>query len=234
MFKGSIHLMRDGVNPIYFPEFSSRAAIFFSLSSAQAEDPAAFEIFWIPAYAGMTRFLTGMTRVFSVIKRYSLKTIFTTILFSLLPITSFSLESDSTKPMHIHADTLNSNYKQGVNVFHGDAVATQGTTSLSGDTIIALTNEKHKVTRIIATGSSHHQAHYRTIQKAGEPEFNAYADTITYYMTKKIAKLNGHAHVSKNKNSFNGPNITYNMATQEITSKSSKTNRSTLILYPGN
>jgi lipopolysaccharide transport protein LptA len=153
------------------------------------------------------------------------------LLLVLQVTTVFALPEDSGKNMHITADTTLFNYKTGFNTYEGDVKVLQGETHLAADLVTTQNNDHHKITVAIAYGKSK-LAHYWTLPQKGDALFHAQAKIIKFYPLTSLVVLQGDVLVTQGNNSFNGPEIIYNIKDQTVTSPANKNGRATIIIEP--
>ncbi len=148
------------------------------------------------------------------------------------PIGLLALESDDQQVMHITSDGSTFNYKTGTNIYEGHVKIDQGTTHLTADRVVTTNNNQHKIEEAIAYGFTQ-LAEYTTLPKPGDPVLHAKAKVIKFYPAKSLVYLEGDVVVTQGKNSFEGPQIVYNMKDQIVTAPPSKTGRATIMIDPG-
>lgn len=146
-----------------------------------------------------------------------------------LPFSVFALPNDSEKNMHITANSTLLNYKTGFNTYEGDVKIDQGETRLTADRITTQRNNNHKMEEAIAYGTKT-LAHYWTIPREGDDVFHAKAKIIKFYPLKSLVILEGDVVVNQGNNSFQGPEIIYNIKDQTVVSPPTKKGRSTIII----
>jgi lipopolysaccharide export system protein LptA len=145
------------------------------------------------------------------------------------PLCASALPSDSEKNLTITAGPTELNYKTGFNSYEGNVKIDQGETHLTAERLTTQRNPSHKIDEAIAYGL-HTLAHYWTIPRAGDPVFHARAKIIKYYPLKSLVILQGSAIVTQGENSFQGPEIVYNIKDQTVISSPSTNGRSTIII----
>ncbi len=146
-----------------------------------------------------------------------------------LPVYTYALPSDSEKNMHITADSTLLNYKTGFNLYEGNVKITQGETRLTAERLTTQRNNNHKMEEAIAYGTKT-LAHYWTIPRKGDQVLHAKANIIKFYPLKSLVVLNGNVLVTQGNNSFQGPEIIYNIKDQTVVSPPTKKGRATIIV----
>ena len=144
-----------------------------------------------------------------------------------------ALPGDDAQKMNIISNSTLLNYKTGSNVYEGDVKIDQGATHLLADRVTTQNNSKHKMEEAIAYGVLK-PAHYWTIPKEGDVEFNAYAKVIKFYPAKSTVVLEGDVVVKQGNNSFNGALIIYNIKDQTVSAPATNQGRATIIIEPKN
>ncbi|MFN4237296.1 MAG: lipopolysaccharide transport periplasmic protein LptA [Vogesella sp.] len=143
-------------------------------------------------------------------------------------------KADSSKPIEVNADSAALDQKQGVNVFEGNVVITQGTLSLRADKTVT-TRDASGRQKLVATGNP---VHFR--QKLdGQTEYvDGRAARVDYDSASNTVILTGKAVVTRGKDMVAGELISYNTVTevyqvkgQGATSTAPK-GRVTIILQP--
>jgi lipopolysaccharide transport protein LptA len=142
-----------------------------------------------------------------------------------------ALPDDSSKNMHISADSTLFNYKNGFNTYEGNVSVIQGGTHLTADRMTTQNNDHHKINEAIAYGNQK-LAHYWTVPQPGDPLFHAQARIIKFYPLTSLVVLQGDVVVTQGNNSFNGPEIIYNIKDQTVSSPANKKGRATIIIEP--
>ncbi|GAB4392445.1 MAG: hypothetical protein Tsb005_06510 [Gammaproteobacteria bacterium] len=146
--------------------------------------------------------------------------------------TLYALDTDSTEPLSISANSADLNRKTGVGTYRGNVKVTQGSTIVTGDVLITYMNDQRKLNKAVVKGNTTTRAHYQTVPKPDESTLHARANKITYFPQKRLVILEGDAEILQNGNSFKAPYITYNLNTQHIISKNSpdKQQRTTIMI----
>ena len=146
-------------------------------------------------------------------------------------LSAYALPDDSSKNMHIAADSTMFNYKTGFNTYTGNVTILQGETHLTADQVTTQNNDKRKIAEAIAYGKNQ-LARYWTLPQKGEPVLQAQARVIKFYPLAERLVLQGEVRVTQGENSFNGPEIIYDIKRQIDISPASKHGRATIIIDP--
>lgn len=129
-------------------------------------------------------------------------------LVALLPATTWSLPSDSSKPINIEADHAQLNDSSGITQYKGNAVLTQGTLRIEGDIITFLYNDQKQLTKIVAQGKL---AKYQQLHSLGEEPVNASAQKMEYHAAAEKIYLFGQGQIRQSADEFNGNRIEYDI-----------------------
>lgn len=124
------------------------------------------------------------------------------------------------------------NRTSGVHTFKGHVTVDQGSTHLTGDTVIIHNDAQKKVSEIIAIGSKKTLAHYQTQPNPKQAVFDAWAVTIKYHPKKGLADLIQSAKAKQNPNVFTGPHLIYDVKQGIVSSPASTQGHVTIIMYP--
>jgi lipopolysaccharide transport protein LptA len=155
------------------------------------------------------------------------------LLLGLLYSTSaWSLASDKKEVISFSADTVNIEYQKKVTNLTGNAVITQGSTTIVGENIFIYQKDDNQVDKIVIYGSEQQQAKYTTQIEKKDSLFAASADIIEYYEDKKLAVFSGNVHTNDGVNFLDGPKISYWMDKKRLISDASKTQRTTIRITP--
>jgi lipopolysaccharide export system protein LptA len=126
---------------------------------------------------------------------------------------AWALPSDRNQPIRVQADSAELNDKQGVAVYRGDVVITQGTLKITGDTVTIHQNTQGDLERFTAVGKL---AYYEQQPEAGKAIVQAYGRTIQYYASDERVVLIDQAKVIQDGNTFEGEQIVYDPQTQIV------------------
>lgn len=140
---------------------------------------------------------------------------FLIILILILPTQLLALESDKKEPLHIKADHVFFDHKNGINTYEGHVVLTQGSTELVAETILVHFDKEDQLEKIIAKGEP---ARYRTLFAIDKPEIIGTASVMEYYPIKNLLRLSEHARIAEGPNSYEGSQIEYHITNRTVTS----------------
>lgn len=144
----------------------------------------------------------------------------------------FSLASDHHAPIKIIADTVVIQYVKHITTLHGHVILTQGSTKITGETVILYSDAQQSLVRLVAEGNSKQPAEYSTLPETGRALFIASADHIVYFNAEKRVNFLGDAHATDGRNHFQGPNFSYWTEQQKVITKKNTQQPSTLFIMP--
>lgn len=135
----------------------------------------------------------------------------------LLPALAMALPSDREQPIQIESDSADIDNRQGVSVYRGDVVMTQGSTRITGDVITVYT-ENQEVRKIVAEGFSK-RAYYEEEQPDAQGTLQAWGHTIDYKVMDEKIHLIRQAQLVQKGDSFKGERIDYDLKQQKVNAK---------------
>ncbi|BBN59826.1 OstA-like protein [Hydrogenovibrio marinus] len=161
---------------------------------------------------------------------------FTLLLMLSMLFTAFSAHAENTAntsdenlPVEVTADSLNAKDKEGVSIYQGNVVITQGTTTIKGDKV-TLHHPHRKISTAIVIGKP---ATFKRYLEEEKGWVTGHADKITYSAAQKTLLLEGHAQViQEGKNSISGPKILYDLTLKTLSAKGEKQDRIKMIFTP--
>ena len=127
--------------------------------------------------------------------------------------TSWALPSDRDQPIRVQADSAELDDKQGVAVYRGSVVITQGSLKITGDTVTLTQNQTGDLEVFTAVGKP---AYYEQQPSADKQIVKAYGLTIQYYASKERIVLIDQAKVIQEGNTFEGEKIVYDTQRQIV------------------
>lgn len=141
---------------------------------------------------------------------------------------AIALTSDSTKPINIQADSAEINDDTGISTYSGNVKITQGSTVLTGDTVILETANK-KVKKIIAKGKL---STFKQTTDDGR-KIDAEAEKMVYSITGNKIVLTKNAKLTEAGNTFASDKITFYTDKEIVTAGSSSGNdRVNITVFP--
>ena len=127
--------------------------------------------------------------------------------------TSWALPSDRDQPLRVQADSAELDDKQGVAVYRGGVVITQGSLKITGDTVTLTQNQTGDLEVFTAVGKP---AYYEQQPSADKQIVKAYGLTIQYYASNERIVLIDQAKVIQEGNTFEGEKIVYDTQRQIV------------------
>ena len=128
-------------------------------------------------------------------------------------VSAWALPSDREQPIRIQADSAELDDKQGVAVYRGDVVITQGTMKVTGDTVTITQNAQGDVEVFTSVGKP---AYYEQLPSADKQIVKAYGLTIQYFAANERIVLIDQAKVVQEGNTFEGEKIVYDTRRQIV------------------
>ena len=139
--------------------------------------------------------------------------------------TAVALPTDREQPIRVQADSAELDDKQGVAVYRGSVVITQGSLKITGDQVTITQTEQGDVELFTAIGEP---AYYEQQPSADKAIVKAYGKTIQYYAATERIVLIDQAKVIQEGNTFTGEKIVYDTQRQIVNAgRASKANVST-------
>lgn len=125
----------------------------------------------------------------------------------------WALPEDRNQPIRVQADTAELDDRQGVAVYRGDVVITQGTLKITGNAVTITQDENGDVEVFTAVGKP---AYYEQKPAADKPLVKAYGLTIQYFADNERIVLLDQAKVVQEGNTFEGEKIVYDTQRQIV------------------
>lgn len=146
-------------------------------------------------------------------------------------ITVSALQSDREQPIQIASDSADIDNKNGISIYRGNVIITQGTTKLTGD-IISIYSQNQQIQKIVSQGGEK-QAYFEEEQNATNL-LKAWGQTIQYHIDSNKVELIKQARLEQKDNIFTGDIIEYNKQNQTVnaTAGSDQGRRVEIIIQP--
>ncbi|PZW49623.1 lipopolysaccharide transport periplasmic protein LptA [Pseudomonas sp. URMO17WK12:I2] len=128
-------------------------------------------------------------------------------------VSAWALPSDRDQPIRVQADSAELDDKQGVAVYRGDVVITQGTMKITGDTVTITQNAQGEVDVFTSVGKP---AYYEQKPAVDKQIVKAYGLTIQYFAANERIVLIDQAKVVQEGNTFEGEKIVYDTRRQIV------------------
>jgi lipopolysaccharide export system protein LptA len=126
---------------------------------------------------------------------------------------AWALPSDRDQPIRIQADTAELDDKQGVAVYRGDVIITQGTLKITGDTVTITQTASGDIDVFTSVGNL---AYYEQKPAVDKDIVKAYGKTIQYFASNERIVLIDQAKVIQEGNTFEGEKIVYDTRRQIV------------------
>src|SRR3989338_8538663 len=128
-------------------------------------------------------------------------------------VRAWALPSDPEQPIRIQADSAELDDKQGVAVYRGDVVITQGTLKITGDTVTITQDKNGEIEVFTSVGKP---SYYEQKPSANKQIVKAYGLTIHYFAANERIVLIDQAKVIQEGNTFEGEKIVYDTQRQIV------------------
>ncbi len=140
----------------------------------------------------------------------------------LLSQNSWALESDRDQPIHIKADRITVNEKQGVSFYQGNVQFTQGSLRVNGDEVTVFL-QGDTLSKVIVIGNP-----ATLVQQPDHRQelVNSKATRMEYDANKEIVYLIENAEVQQGPNSFAGDYIEYDTRNSMVSARKGETDDS--------
>jgi lipopolysaccharide export system protein LptA len=127
-------------------------------------------------------------------------------------VSAWALPNDSQQPIRIQADDAQLDDKQGIAIYKGDVIITQGSMKITGNTVTITRTPAGEIDVVTSVGNL---AYFEQLQKQTDPEpVKAYAMTIQYHAAQNRIVLIDRAKVINDGNTTEGEKIVYDTVKQ--------------------
>ncbi|MCY1418653.1 Lipopolysaccharide export system protein LptA precursor [compost metagenome] len=126
---------------------------------------------------------------------------------------SWALPTDREQPIRVQADSAELDDKQGVAVYRGDVIVTQGSMKLTGNTVTLKQNKEGDIEVVTSVGKP---AYFEQKPEPDKQITQAYGITIQYFVTQNRVVLIDQAKVIQEGNTFEGEKIVYDTQRQIV------------------
>ena len=126
---------------------------------------------------------------------------------------AWALPSDRDQPIRIQADSAELDDRQGVAVYRGDVIITQGTLKITGDTVTITQTASGDIDVFTSVGNL---AYYEQKPAVDKEIVKAYGKTIQYFASNERIVLIDKAKVIQEGNTFEGEKIVYDTQRQIV------------------
>ncbi|MEW6354427.1 MAG: lipopolysaccharide transport periplasmic protein LptA [Pseudomonadota bacterium] len=129
------------------------------------------------------------------------------VLCLLHPLPGAALSTDKDQPINIEADSVDIDDRQGISIYKGNVIMTQGSMRLDAD-VVTVYSPDRVVQKAVAEGNP---ARYKQRPDNKDDDIRAKSQRMEYYAdTEKLILLEG-AHLWQEKNEFSGNRIDYDI-----------------------
>ncbi len=126
---------------------------------------------------------------------------------------AWALPEDRNQPIRVQADTAELDDRQGVAVYRGNVIITQGTMKITGDTVTITQNAQGDIDVFTSVGKP---AYYEQQPAVDKDIVKAYGLTIQYFAANERIVLIDQAKVVQEGNTFEGEKIVYDTRRQIV------------------
>jgi len=144
--------------------------------------------------------------------------------------TSWALDDDRSQPVQIRSSSAFADYKQGVTVYKGNVVLSQGSLVIKADQLNLYRN-KEGFQKLVATGNP---ASFQQIPAPGKPPIVAEAKQIDYDVSSEVLILKDDVVIKLEESSHQGAFYEYNLVTQMLKASGDTDHRIITTFQPQN
>lgn len=135
------------------------------------------------------------------------------LLALLASATAQALPEDRSQPIHVQADTAELDDKNGVAVYRGAVVITQGSLKITGHTVTITRTASGEIDVFTALGTP---AYYEQRPSANKSLVQAYGLTLQYFVANNRIVLIDQAKIVQEGSTFQGEKIVYDTQRQIV------------------
>ncbi|OQX37444.1 MAG: lipopolysaccharide transport periplasmic protein LptA [Oceanospirillales bacterium LUC14_002_19_P2] len=135
---------------------------------------------------------------------------------------ALALPSDREKPIHISSDSADIDDKNGISIYRGNVIMTQGTTRLTGD-IVTIYSQDRQIQKVVSEGKKK-KAYFEEEQDSEKGLLKAWGKTIKYYLDNEKVELIKQARLEQKGDTFTGDMIEYDKQAQVVKAKADGAN----------
>ncbi|RME34494.1 MAG: lipopolysaccharide transport periplasmic protein LptA [Gammaproteobacteria bacterium] len=133
---------------------------------------------------------------------------------------AFALPDDAEQPIAIEADAFELDDLQGIAIYSGAVVATQGSIRLEGDKLTVRYDKNQDLDEVLLQGKL---ARFRQQREVGGEWIKGKARRIEYYPKKDLLILLQQAEVTEGKRLIKGDRIEYDIANARVKARKATT-----------
>ena len=133
---------------------------------------------------------------------------------------TWALTTDKDQPIEIEADSAELDDKEGVTIYEGNVVVTQGSIRMTGNKMTVHYTGDNELDTVVLNG---HPATYRQLPDKSEVYDEAEALQMEFYQAKNLIVLINKARVKQKDVQFTGDRIEYDTVQSKIKARGSIT-----------
>jgi lipopolysaccharide export system protein LptA len=154
------------------------------------------------------------------------------VFLALLHLTpaSWALDDDRSQPIQIGSSSAFADYKQGVTVYKGNVVLSQGSLVIKADQLNLYRNAEG-FQKLVATGKP---ASFQQTPAPGKPPIIAQAKQIDYDVSSEVLVLRDEVFIKLEESSHQGALYEYNLVTQMLKASGDTDHRIITTFQPQN
>jgi len=119
-----------------------------------------------------------------------------------------ALESDKDQPIHIEADSVDINDREGVSIYTGDVQMTQGSIHMTADKVTVYQKD-NRTEKLVAVGRP---VTFKQTPEGGKEDVKGRALRVDYFADSEEIVLIDEAQISQGDNTFSSDRIKYDRA----------------------
>ncbi len=132
---------------------------------------------------------------------------------------AMALDTDSSQPIHLEADSANINDNEGLHQYEGNVSITQGSMQITAHKVTAIFQDQD-ISQFIAIGNQQTPAYMtQTLNNKNQP-MEAWAQQINYHTDQALITLQGGGRLLQEGNEFLGETITFSTDDETLILKS--------------
>ena len=143
--------------------------------------------------------------------------------FTGFPAAGLALTTDAEQPIHIEADRAEADESKRVTIYRGDAVITQGSLRITGDTVWIYFNTEDEFVKLVSVGSP---AHLRQLPDGSDDYRTADAKRLEYYAQKNLILMLGNAVYGQGQDRIQAERIEYDSKRGRMLARATPSNKS--------
>ena len=142
--------------------------------------------------------------------------VFIALSLAMYSLPSSALSTDQNQPIEVEADYAELDDENGLTIYRGDVIVTQGSMKVTGDELTVTYTEAGDMDTMIVIGKP---AHFEQLPDNSKVKDEAEALRIEYYSLKNLMYLIKKAVMKQEGANMSGDKIEYNTLTNKIISK---------------